>query len=141
MNDKVAFTDSIEESEATGKVKDIYEEIKTTLGISFIPNMYKVMANNPDYLDTTWNKVQAIMTKQGKLDSKTKDIVALTVSIMSGCDYCIGVYNDTVRNAGLDDESLTELYAIIDTYTGLSRFNIAMQTKPDEKPWYGCGGN
>jgi AhpD family alkylhydroperoxidase len=140
MTDKVAFTNSVEESEATGKVKEIYEDIKKTLGISFIPNMYKAMANNPDYLETAWNKVQAIMTKQGKLDSKTKDIVALTVSIMSGCDYCIGVYNDTVRHAGLDDEALIELYAIIDTYTGFNRFNIAAQTKPDEKPWYGCGG-
>ncbi len=141
MTNKIAFTASVEKSEATGKVKKIYEDIKKTLGISFIPNMYKAMANNPDYLETTWNKVQAIMTQQGKLDSKTKDIVALTVSIMSGCNYCIGVYNDTVRNADLDDEALTELYAVIDTYAGLNRFNIGMQTKPDEKPWYGCGGN
>ena len=66
----------------------------------FVPNMYKAMANNPENLDTTWKKVQAIMIKQGKFDSKTKDNVALTVSIMSGCDYCIGVYNETVKHAG-----------------------------------------
>ena len=139
MTNKTAFTRSVEESEATGKVKEVYEDIKKTLGISFIPNMYKAMANTPGYLEATWNKVQAIMTTQGKLDSKTKDIIALTVSIMGGCDYCIGVYNETVRHAGLDDEAMTELYAVIDTYTGLNRFNVAAQTKPDEKPWYGCG--
>ncbi len=103
--------------------------------------MYKSMANNPEYLDTTWKKVQAVMTKQGKLDSKTKDIVALTVSIMSGSGYCIGVYNETVKHAGLDDEALTELYSIIDTYAGLNRLNIAWGVKPDKKPWYGCGGD
>lgn len=140
MTGKAAFTNTVEESEATGKVKEVYADIKKTLGISFVPNMYKAMANNPDYLESAWNKVQAIMTRQGKLDSKTKDIIALTVSIMSGCDYCIGVYNETVRHAGLDDEGLTELYSIIDTYTGFNRFNIAAQTRPDEKPWYGCGG-
>ena len=43
------------------------------------------------------------MTIKGKLDSKTKDIVALTVSIMSGCDYCIGAYNEIVKHTGLDD--------------------------------------
>ena len=138
---KVAFVKVVEESEATGKVKEIYEDIKKTLGIDFVPNMYKAMANNPGYLVTTWKKVQAIMTKQGKLDSKTKDIVALTVSIMSGCDNCIGVYNETVKHAGLDDEALTELYSIIDTYTGLNRLNIGLGVKPDKKPWYGCGGN
>ncbi len=138
---KVAFVKVIEESEATGKVKETYEDIKKTLGIDFIPNMYKAMANNPEYLDTAWKKIQAIMTKQGKLDSKTKDIVALTVSIMSGCGYCIGVYTETVKHAGLDDEALTELYSIIDIYTGLNRLNIAWGIIPDKKPWYGCGGN
>ncbi len=137
---KVAFVNIIEESEATGKVKSIYEDIKKTLGIDFIPNMYKAMANNPEYLETSWNKIQAIMTRQGKLDSKTKDIIALTVSIMSGCDYCIGVYTGTVKHAGLDDEAITELYAIIDTYAGLNRLNIASGIQPDNKPWYGCGG-
>ena len=139
--EQVAFVKVVEESEATGKVKETFEDIKKTLGIDFIPNMYKAMANNPEYLDATWKKVQAVMTREGKLDSKTKDIVALTVSIMSGCAYCIGVYNETVRHAGLDDEALTELYAIIDTYTGLNRLNIACGVKPDKKPWYGCGGN
>ena len=36
---KVAFVKVIEESEATGKVKETYEEIKKTLGIDFIPKM------------------------------------------------------------------------------------------------------
>ncbi len=138
--EKVAFVKVVEESEATGQVKEVYEDIKKTLGIDFIPNMYKAMANKPEYLKTTWEKVQTIMTSQGKLDSKTKDIIALTVSIMSGCDYCIGVYNETVKHAGLDDEALTELYSIIDLYTGLNSLNIAWQVKPDKKPWYGCAG-
>ena len=140
MTDKTECAKTVEDAEETGKVKEIYADIKKTLGIDFIPNMYKAMAKKPDYLEATWNKIQTIMTKQGKLDSKTKDIVALTVSIMSGCDYCIGVYNATVKHAGLDDEAITELYSIIDTYSGLNRFNVAAQTAADEKPWYGCGG-
>jgi len=35
----------IPEEKATGKVKDIYEEIKSTIGIDFVPNLYKVMAS------------------------------------------------------------------------------------------------
>jgi AhpD family alkylhydroperoxidase len=138
--EKIAFVNVIEESEATGKVKEVYEDIQKTLGIDFVPNMYKAMANNPDYLDITWKKIQSVMTKQGKLDSKTKDIIALTVSIMSGSDYCIGVYNEAVKHNGLDDEALTELYSIIDTYIGLNRLNIAWGVKADKKPWYGCAG-
>jgi len=130
----------VEEKDATRKVIKIYEEIKTTLGIDFVPNMYKALAVNPDYLELTWRKVQAVMGNDGKLGKNTKDIVALTVSIMSGCDYCIGVYNDAVKRAGLNDEALLELYGVIDLYTGLNRLNIGLQTKMDEKPWHGCGG-
>ncbi len=46
------------EKEATGKVKDIYKEIQETLGIDFVPNMYKALAGNPNYLEMTWKKVQ-----------------------------------------------------------------------------------
>ncbi len=42
------------EKEATGKVKDIYKEIQKTLGIDFVPNMYKALAGNPDYLEMIW---------------------------------------------------------------------------------------
>ncbi len=137
---KNTFTSVVDESSSSGKVQIVYDDIKKTLGIDFIPNMYKAMALNPDYLELTWNRVQSIMTKEGKLDKQTKDIIALTVSIMSGSRYCIDVYNETARNEGLDDEAITEIYAIIDIYSGLNRFNIAQQTQKDEKPWYGCGG-
>jgi len=139
MTEKCATTDVVEESTAAGKVGMIYDDIKKTLGIDFIPNMYKAMSLNPDYLELTWNRVQAVMSKEGKLDKNTKDIIALTVSIMSGSNYCIDIYNGAVSNNGLDDEALTEIYAIIDIYSGLNRFNIGQQTEKDEKPWFGCG--
>ncbi len=78
----------IPEEEASGKVKEIYEEIKSSLGIDFVPNMYKIMAHKPDYLETTWNKTKAIMhDKTGKLDTLTKEIIAVAVSATMGCKY------------------------------------------------------
>jgi len=77
----------IPEEEATGKVKKIYEEIKSQLGISFVPNLYKTMAPNPDYLESNWNRVNTIMVKEGKLDRLTKEIIAVAVSAVNGCDY------------------------------------------------------
>ncbi len=129
----------VREEDATGKVKDIYTEIRETLGIDFVPNMYLALGTNPDYLEITWRKVQSVMGADGQLGRKTKDIVALTVSIMSGCEYCTRVYNQAVKHAGLDDSALLELYEVIDLYSGLNRLNIGLQTRADEKPWHGCG--
>ncbi len=78
----------IDEDEATGKVKQIYSEIKESLGIDFVPNMYKSMAHKPDYLEATWNKTKAIMQdKKSKLDNLTKEIIAVAVSATMGCKY------------------------------------------------------
>ncbi len=130
----------VEENEAPKTVQDVYQDIKSTLGIDFVPNMYKAMANDPEYLASSWNKIQAVMGGTGKLDSLTKDIIALTVSVMSGCEYCIGVYMSAVRHGGLDDQAVLELLAVVDTYRGLNQLNIGLQLEPDQRPWYGCAG-
>jgi len=139
-NTNKASVKLVGEFEATGKVNDFYDDIKKTLGIDFVPNMYMAMASNPNYLEISWGKIKNIMGQEGKLGKKTKDIIALTVSIMSGCEYCIDVYNNAAKHNGLDDEAMIELYNVIDVYSGLNRLNVGLQLKKDEKPWYGCGG-
>jgi hypothetical protein len=68
----------IPEEEATGKVKEIYEEIKSQFGIDFVPNLYKVMASKPGYLEANWSKVKTVMIEPGKL-----------VPFQRGFDKCI----------------------------------------------------
>ena len=76
----------VSEEEATGKVKEIYEDIKEQLRIDFVPNLYRSMSAKPEYLETNWNKSQLVM-KPGKLDKLTKEIIAVAVSAVNGCDY------------------------------------------------------
>ena len=77
----------VPEEEATGKVKEVYEDIKSDLGIDFVPNLYRVMASKPSYLEANWNKVKAVMVEPGKLDRLTKEIIAVAVSAVLGCEY------------------------------------------------------
>jgi alkylhydroperoxidase family enzyme len=76
----------IEEAEATGRVEEIYAEIKEALGIDFVPNLYKTQAVRPDLLEAAWSKTQAVM-HGGKLDRLTKEIIAVSVSAVAGCHY------------------------------------------------------
>jgi hypothetical protein len=69
------------------KTKEIYDDIKLSLGIDFVPNMYKVMASKPGYLEANWNKIKTVMQEPGKLDSLTKEIIAVAVSAVMGCQY------------------------------------------------------
>ena len=83
----MASVKMVSEEEATGNVKQMYEEIKSQLGTDFVPNLYKVMAAKPGYLEANWNKVKTVMIEPGKLDRLTKEIIAVAVSAVNSCDY------------------------------------------------------
>ncbi len=76
----------VSEEEATGKVKEVYEDIKAKKGIDFVPKFWQALAHNPDHLEATWQKLNTVM-KPGKLDKLTKEMIALAVSITNGCTY------------------------------------------------------
>ena len=40
----------VAESEATGKVREIFDDIKRTKRLDFVPNFWRVLATNPDLL-------------------------------------------------------------------------------------------
>ena len=77
----------VAEDEATGKVKVLYDEIKSEHDIDFVPNLYRAMASNPDYLEANWRRVKAIMAAPGHLDRLTKEIIAVAVSAVNACRY------------------------------------------------------
>ena len=82
----MTFLKTVSDAEATGKVKAVYDDIKATKEIDYVPNFWVALSNNPDHLEATWNKLRAVM-KPGKLDLLTKEIIALSVSIANNCRY------------------------------------------------------
>jgi alkylhydroperoxidase/carboxymuconolactone decarboxylase family protein YurZ len=82
----MALYRTVSEKEATGKVKKVYKDIMATKKIDFVPNFWKALSINPDHLEVTWQKLKAVM-KPGKLDLRTKEIIALAVSITNNCEY------------------------------------------------------
>lgn len=82
----MALLRTVSEQEATGKVKEVFDDIKATKEIDFIPNFWQALAINPDHLEATWNKLKVVM-QPGKLDKRTKEIIALAVSITNNCVY------------------------------------------------------
>ena len=103
---------SIEENNAKGKVKEIYDEIKTTRQIAEVPNFWKMLANDPNELDRTWSSLKEIM-KKGALDPVTKELIYVAVSITNGCEYCIKSHSAAAKKKGATDEMLKEMFAVV----------------------------
>ena len=81
----------IQESESKGKVKEIYDEIKTTRQITEVPNFWQMLANDPNELDRTWNSLKELSpdelvkaTQKLKKDSKAMDLPVEQVIPSSG---------------------------------------------------------
>lgn len=123
----------VEESQATGLVRQIFDDIKQTKNIDFIPNFWKTLATHPPLLEQTWLRLKSAMAP-GKLDPLTKEMIALAVSATNGCRYCINSHTAAVKKLGLDDEGLGELMAVVAVFNGTNRLADGYQIEPDVLP-------
>ncbi|MHC5539274.1 carboxymuconolactone decarboxylase family protein [Singulisphaera rosea] len=127
------------ESEATGRVAAVYEDIKATKGIDFVPNFWQTLATNVDHLELVWTRLKAIMHPEaegrtGKLDPLTREIIALAVSATNGCSYCVNSHTAAVRKLGLDVEALGEVMAIVGLFNSTNAIADGYQIEPDVFP-------
>ena len=121
----------IEESEAKGKVKEIYEEIKKVRQITEIPNFWKNLANNTETLERTWNSLQQVM-KKGSLDPMIKELIYVAVSITKGCEYCIKSHSLAAKKKGATEEMLNEMIAVVGMANETNRLVEGYQVEVDE---------
>jgi|TARA_B100000795_G_C22745002_1_gene416922 AhpD family alkylhydroperoxidase len=102
----------IEPEEAKGKVKEIFDDISKARGGDKVNNIWKALANDPDLLESTWNRIKHVMAP-GALDSVTKELIYIAVSIVNGCEYCIHSHTASARKKGMTEEMRSELLAVI----------------------------
>ena len=126
----MAIFKSIEENEATGKVKEIYEEIKSVRQITEVPNFWKSLANNPETLERTWKSLQQVMQK-GALDPVVKELIYVAVSITNGCEYCIKSHSIAAKKKGATDEMLNEMIAVVGMANETNRLVEGYQVEVD----------
>lgn len=117
----------VSDEEASPEVKQMFEQIKSQVGA--VPPTIRAMANKPDYLKLYLEKMHLVMGT-GKLDGKTKVLIALTVSILNNCEMCITQYTQKAKEAGFSDEEIVELLSVIDLVGGTNHFNNGMMIKP-----------
>lgn len=121
----------VEESEAEGLVKEIYEDIKRSRGVDFIPNFWKTIAAHPPTLRRTWETLKEIMAP-GALDARTKEMIAIAVSATNGCEYCVRSHTAQARKAGMTDAMLGELMAVVGMFNETNRLVEGYRVSVDD---------
>lgn len=131
--DRVATVAVVEEAAATGRVREIYDDIKATKKIDFVPNFWKTLATYPPLLDETWQRLKSVMTS-GRLDLVTKEMIAVAVSATNGCSYCIHSHTAALKKLGVDDATLGELFAVVALFNATNTLADGYQVRPDVLP-------
>ena len=64
---------------------------------------------DPDWAYLNWQREKAIMLNEGKLDRKSKEIIAMVVSILSNCQYCHLAHKSMALMSGATQVELYEV--------------------------------
>ncbi len=121
----------ISENEATGKVKEIFDEIKSVRKITEVPNFWKYLANNPETLERTWNITSQVM-KAGALDPVTKELIYVAVSMTNSCEYCTKSHTFAAKKKGATDDMIKEMIDVMGIANQNNKLVEAYQVEVDD---------
>jgi AhpD family alkylhydroperoxidase len=136
---RTATVRPVEEEEATGKVAEIFADIKRTKNIEFVPRFWRVIATNPAQLEVVWTTLKSQMHpeavgRSSLLDPTTREIIALAVSATNGCPYCINSHTAALSKLGLNPAALGEVMAIVGLFNMTNALANGYQIEPDVRP-------
>jgi AhpD family alkylhydroperoxidase len=123
----------IEYEEASPEVRAVYNDIMATRNTTVINNFWKTIAIHPPTLARTWRDLKEVMAP-GRLDPLTKEMIAIAVSVTTGCAHCINSHTAAAKKLGLDNEMLGELMAVVGMFNTTNRLAEGYQVEPDVFP-------
>ncbi len=114
------FIQTIRESEAEGKLREIYEGDRKSLG--YVPNHARVFSLRPEVLEA-WRALQVSIRKSLRL--RRYELVTLAAAMALKCRYCLLAHGAILNKNGM---SVDQLRAILTNFrnAGLEHPEVAM---------------
>jgi uncharacterized peroxidase-related enzyme len=107
----MSWTRSIPPSEAGGDLVRIYERIRTLHPEGRVGYVWQACAPDPKTLDTLFTLVRAVMDDPAPLSRAQAEAIAVAVSAVNGCRYCLAHHGPRLARA-LGDEALARAVAL-----------------------------
>ncbi len=94
----------IELEQATGKVKDLLDDVQSKMGMT--PSIFRIMANSPEVLEGFLCLRNAL--ERGLLPEKVREQICLTVAEANRSEYCVAGHSELAKTAGLSEEEIMD---------------------------------
>lgn len=121
---------SDEEAARDPRVAAVFADIRETRKTDYINNFWRALANQPELLESTWNRLRQVMAP-GALDPLTKELIYIAVSVMNGCSYCTHSHTAAARAKGLSPEQEAEFLAVLGMAAQTNQLVTALQVPVD----------
>jgi len=120
----------MDESDAEGRVREIFREIKETLQVPFVPDLFRALANRPTQLEAVWAQIKGLFGS-GSLDVKTKGLAALAVAAAQRSPYFVAIHSMLLKRLGATDEEIAELLEVASLSTALNTLVSGFGLEPE----------
>ena len=120
----------LEETEATGRVKQIFEEIRNTFQLPVVPQLFRALGYNPVQLEAIWTQMKGLFVG-GVLDVKTKCLAAFGIAAVQGSPYLTQIYSMALKRLGVQDEEITELLQVAALTASLNTLANGLGLEPE----------
>jgi len=117
--------------EENPRVKAVFDDIRATRNTEFIGNIWRYLAFDAGLLENVWYDIKDAMMTEGLLDSKTKEMIYVAVSIANNCEYCIHSHTAQAKAKGMTDAEHGELLRIVTLATKTNALASALQVPID----------
>lgn len=95
----------VEEDEASGELKPIYDSVKRDFQMPHVPNLMKTIAMSPAALTIHVESFKSFFT-HSTLPQSLISIIQFTIAQKSNCVYCASANEVMCRTLGVDEDTL-----------------------------------
>ena len=128
----MAIVALIEYENASPEVRAVYDDIRATRKVDWINNFWKILANDPATLRRIWASVKEVM-RPGELDSLTKELIYVAVSVTNNCEYCILSHTASATSKGMTPAMFNEMMAVVGLANETNRLSNGYRIDVDER--------
>ena len=118
MTERSAHLAEVAEHQATGRIKDIYDDIRRSTGAPMVNLVYRHMATNPPQLEWAWGVLGPIFAS-GRLAGAAAALTAQHAAIEGDV-----IPREVLRAIGVDETAQREIRRIIEAYNSANPMNL-----------------
>lgn len=103
----MSWITTIDDTEATGELKEIYQELKRKRGK--VANIMKAQSLNPHAMKAHMDLYVTLMFRKSDVTREERELIAVAVSAANSCEYCVNHHAEALNHYWKDGEKLRKL--------------------------------